>query len=166
MRSFAAVALYLVASCGGGQRAASEPPVAATPGPVTRPEPTTEVGPVPVVMASSPAPADDSEPMPAPAGPRFSDEPLPAVTPQPPAKGCRTDELVAEGKDRIAMGMHAKALSLFEKALVCVHDPEIEKLAVLAACQGRLYQRARAHFIRLAEKDKPAMAQVCQGPMF
>src|SRR5207244_5299489 len=97
-------------------------------------------------------------------GSRFSDEPLPPVTPQPPAKGCSPDKFVTEGKDKLSAGMHASALAAFEKALVCVHDPAIERYAVLAACQGKLYSRARAHFIRLADDDKPKLAQICAGP--
>ena len=110
---------------------------------------------------------DEDDPfMHASPGPRFTDGPLPAVTPQAPAKGCGPDAFVAEGKEKLAMGMPAHALALFEKALACVHDPMLERYAVIAACQGKLFARARAHFVRLTEADKPKLLQICLGPVF
>lgn len=170
-----AIAVLYTAACGGSAPPPSSPspaPVAETPGPVTRPDPAADPAPVRAAMMVSssmtpPTAIDENDPQSAPrTGPRFEDEPLPAVTPQPAAKGCSPDKFVAEGKDKLAAGMHASALAAFEKALVCVHDPEIERYAVLAACQGKLYARARAHFIRLAEPDKPKLAQICHGPYF
>jgi len=165
MRALIAAALY-VSACGG-----SAPPPAA---PATRPDPAPLAGePAPprastiaTRTTASNTPAEDDRLYASSSGPRFSDEPLPPVTPRPPAKGCSPDRYVAEGKDKLAMGMHASALAAFEKALVCVHDPQIEKYAVLAACQGKLFARARAHFIRLADADKPTLAQICAGPAF
>ena len=186
MRTLAAAVLYL-AACGGSAPPPQAPqPVADTAGPVTRPDPAPAGDPA---STRDPAPAGDPAPprastmvtrttaanqptdddplygSPNP-GPRGSDEPLPAVTPQPPAKGCSPDKFIAEGKDKLAMGMNASALAAIEKALVCVHDPAIEKYAVLAACKGKLFSRARAHFIRLADADKPTLAQICAGPSF
>ena len=174
MRTLVAAVLYLSA-CGGSAPPPQSPaPVSQTPGPVTRPDPAPAGDPAPVrastmvtrTTASNQPTEDDPLYGSSSPGPRFSDEPLPAVTPQPAAKGCSPDKFVAEGKDKLGMGMHASALAAFEKALVCVHDPAIEKYAVLAACQGKLFSRARAHFIRLSDADKPTLAQVCAGPTF
>lgn len=97
-------------------------------------------------------------------GPRFSDEPLPPVTEQPPAKGCDPGPFVEAAKEHVAKGMDASALAQIEKALVCVHDPKLERFAVIFACRAKLFSRARAHFIRLDEADKPKLAQLCAGP--
>jgi hypothetical protein len=192
MRTFASIVGALYGCCclgacgGGGQRATTtpEPAVTDTSGAVTEPEedpdppvgtlapPGADSAPVRAATVSSlPAEGsgfhdDDDWMMHGTPGPRFSDAPLPPVTPQPDAKGCSPDKFVAEGKDKMQIGAYAQSLAAFEKALVCVHDPEIEKYAVLVACKGKLYQRARYHFIRLAERDKATLAQLCQGPQF
>ena len=55
-------------------------------------------------------------------------------------------------------------ITAFERALVCVHDPEVEELAVVAACKAKLFSRARAHFIRVSAPHRTQVAQTCAAP--
>jgi hypothetical protein len=112
------------------------------------------------------APSDGDDLIHAPRGPSMFDEPLPAVTERPAAKGCDPAPETAKGKNALAMGSYAVALQAFERALGCVHDPKLEQLATYAACRGKNFVRARAHFVRLPEPMKTQMAQICMPPSF
>ncbi len=150
----AASLIVLAAGCGGGERmsaARKPPPLVSTPVPAEHSPP-------------EPLATEDVSPHGASMGPRFDDAPLPPVTPQPPAKGCDATVFLAEGRGKLASGMPAHALAAFERALVCVHDPNVEKLAVMAACKAKLYSRARAHFIRVPEPQRAELAEICGAP--
>jgi hypothetical protein len=175
----AAPILVAAAACGGGERRAETTP--STPGPVTHPDRDPPVGtlvhdrsaPVRAVTMSSLPPegsgfTGDDDPLyrSHASGPTFTSEPLPAVTEQPPAQGCDAEPFVTQGRDALSMGQPAQALAAFEKALVCVHDPKVESLAVMAACQAKIYSRARAHFVRVDPAARDRLIQICHGPYF
>jgi len=171
------------AACGGGGRESVAPRAATSPGPVLHPEadpdrPDPPVGtlvrddatPPRAVMVSSrvplSAPSDGDDMIHAPRRPSMFDEPMPALTGRPPPKGCDPAPETAKGQDAMAVGNDAMALAAFERALVCVDDPKLERFATLAACRAKNFARARYHFVRLPEAMKNQLVQICRPSSF
>ncbi len=168
-----ALLIIVTAACGGGgHQPAAKPEADQVEGDLVSPD-IGEGGPnvrgsqmvaPPPEGPSHPAPkGSDEDPLDAAGtgGPSFGDAPLPTLTEQPPAKGCDAAPFTTEGKDKLATGMPAQALAAFERSLVCVHDPKIEEMAVLAACKAKLYSRARAHFVRVAAESRDHLVKLC-----
>jgi hypothetical protein len=173
----AVLMIIVTASCGGGGRKpAAKPDPDQVEGDLLRPDPRYDepnmrasqvVSTPPPEGPSHPAPRGTDEPpeYAATSGdPSFGSGPLPAATEQPAAKGCNAEPFTTEGNDKLAAGMPAQALAAFERSIVCVHDPKIEALAVVAACKAKLYSRARAHLVRVAAESRDPLIQLCRPP--
>ncbi len=133
----AALLIVVTAGCGGG----GHPPPA-------KPEPEQVEGDM--------LPPDDNDP-----AVRASQM---VSTPPPPAKGCDAEPFTSDGNAKLASGMPAQALAAFERSIVCVHNPRIEMLAVVAACRAKLYSRATAHLVRVPAASRDSLIQICRPP--
>ncbi len=74
---------------------------------------------------------------------------------------CDADDLKAKGQELASSGAHASALQKFKQSLACRPDPQVVKLAYLAACNANNAGEAKAQFRKLPAAVQNTFSQAC-----
>ncbi|MDB4955151.1 MAG: domain containing protein [Myxococcales bacterium] len=74
---------------------------------------------------------------------------------------CDAADLAEKGKANINVSAFAAALSNFEASLKCKKDPNITKLAFMAACRGSNLNKAKQYYGQLPPAAQNTLVQMC-----
>jgi hypothetical protein len=81
------------------------------------------------------------------------------TTTPPPKPDCDADALKKKGDDHLQTAMDAAALAAYEQSMRCRPDPNVIKLAFMAACRSKNTAKAKLYYAKLPQSG--SLAQIC-----
>jgi hypothetical protein len=81
--------------------------------------------------------------------------------PEASAKPCDAATPKQNGEGFMSRGMDMAALVQFQGSLRCKQDPDVVKLAYIAACRAKAASKAKQYFKLLSDAQKGALRQIC-----
>ena len=80
---------------------------------------------------------------------------------KPPDKDCDADALKAKGDEYLNNGMDAAALASFEASMRCKGDPSLLRMAFMAACRAKSWQKAKYYYSKVPASQAQGISQIC-----